>query len=342
MSLILELAERGWLPDGVICVGIRQLLRQRLAAERTRTSEGAGGLDDHLAAMRAGPIAIEVDAANTQHYEVPAALFEAVLGPHLKYSCGHWPEGVSTLDEAEASMLALTCERAGLTDGMRVMDLGCGWGALALWVAERYPQTEVLAVSNSTSQRHFIEHRRTARGLSNLRVVTADVNQYEPSDRFDRVVSVEMFEHLRNVEALLERIGAWLVPDGRLFVHVFSHHRYAYFYDVDGESDWMARHFFTGGMMPSDRLLAACDGPLGVEAQWTVDGRHYGRTARAWLANLDRQRDAALDVLRADLGTTEGTRWLQRWRLFFLACAELFEYRNGAEWRVTHHRLALR
>ncbi len=340
MSLAIELAERGWLPDGVISVGIRQLLRQRLAAERARDTPER--LDDHLATMRAGPIAVEVDTANAQHYEVPAGLFEAVLGPHLKYSCGLWPEGVSTLAEAEASMLALTCERAGIADGMRVMDLGCGWGTLALWVAERYPQAEVLAVSNSASQRAFIEQRRLARTLPNLRVVTADVNHYEPSGAFDRVVSIEMFEHLRNVEALLERVGQWLGPDGRLFVHIFSHHRHAYFYEVDGEDDWMARHFFTGGMMPSDGLLAACDGPLGVEAQWTVDGRHYGRTARAWLANLDRHRDVVLDVLRADLGSREGALWLQRWRLFFLACAELFEYRDGQEWRVTHHRLAPR
>ncbi len=341
MSLAIDLAERGWLPDGVISMGIRRLLRQRLASERAHP-DGAARLDAHLATMRAGPIAIEVDAANAQHYEVPARLFETVLGPHLKYSCGHWPEGVATLGEAEASMLALTCQRAQIEDGMRVIDLGCGWGALALWVAERYPQTEVLAVSNSTSQREFIEQRRTLRGLPNLRVVTADVNDYQPSGHFDRVVSVEMFEHLRNVEALLERIGAWLTPDGRLFVHVFSHHRHAYFYEVDGEADWMARHFFTGGMMPSDELLAACGGPLGVEERWTVDGRHYGRTARAWLANLDRHRGEVLDVLRTDLGAVEGGRWLQRWRLFFLACVELFEYRDGAEWRVTHHRLAPR
>lgn len=342
MNSGITLAERGLVPDRLIRAGIRHQLRRRLRAEEARTASGQGGLVPHLAVMRAGPIAVSVNDANAQHYEVPASLFEAVLGHHLKYSCAYWPGGVQSLDDAEAAMLTLTCERAGIRNGMRVLDLGCGWGALSLWVAEHFPDSQVLAVSNSVSQRHFIENLRNRRGLHNIEVVTADVNRFVPSEHFDRIVSVEMFEHLRNYELVLKRITSWLAPGGRLFVHIFAHKQYPYFFEVGESADWMARYFFTGGMMPSEDLLPACDGPLTVESQWLVGGTHYAQTARAWLTNLDRRSDLVKEVLQRDLGTTDGTRWLHRWRLFFLACAELFDYREGTEWRVAHYRLAVR
>lgn len=342
MNSGITLAERGLVPDRLIRAGIRHQLRRRLRAEEARTASGQGGLVPHLAVMRAGPIAVSVNDANAQHYEVPASLFEAVLGHHLKYSCAYWPGGVQSLDDAEAAMLTLTCERAGIRNGMRVLDLGCGWGALSLWVAEHFPDSQVLAVSNSVSQRHFIENLRNRRGLHNIEVVTADVNRFVPSEHFDRIVSVEMFEHLRNYELMLKRITSWLAPGGRLFVHIFAHKQYPYFFEVGESADWMARYFFTGGMMPSEDLLPACDGPLTVESQWLVGGTHYAQTARAWLTNLDRRSDLVKEVLQRDLGTTDGTRWLHRWRLFFLACAELFDYREGTEWRVAHYRLAPR
>lgn len=342
MNSGITLAERGLVPDRLIRAGIRHQLRRRLRAEEARTASGQGGLVPHLAVMRAGPIAVSVNDANAQHYEVPASLFEAVLGHHLKYSCAYWPGGVQSLDDAEAAMLTLTCERAGIRNGMRVLDLGCGWGALSLWVAEHFPDSQVLAVSNSVSQRHFIENLRNRRGLHNIEVVTADVNRFVPSEHFDRIVSVEMFEHLRNYELVLKRITSWLAPGGRLFVHIFAHKQYPYFFEVGESADWMARYFFTGGMMPSEDLLPACDGPLTVESQWLVGGTHYAQTARAWLTNLDRRSDLVKEVLQRDLGTADGTRWLHRWRLFFLACAELFDYREGTEWRVAHYRLAPR
>jgi cyclopropane-fatty-acyl-phospholipid synthase len=330
-------AERGLVPDAIVRVAIRRLLRARL---REQEQAGDAGQQAFRAAMAASPLALVPDEANRQHYEWPPAFFERVLGPRMKYSACLFPTGGESLAEAEEAMLALSCERAGLEDGMRVLDLGCGWGSLSLWIAERLPACRVTAVSNSKLQREFILGRAAARGLQGIEVVTADMNRFDPGRRFDRVISVEMFEHMRNWGLLFARVASWLEPGGRAFLHVFAHRRFAYPYETHGTDDWMGRNFFSGGLMPSEDLLAAFPESLELEARWRVDGTHYQRTAEAWLANLDAKRAGLESLLAAHLGEGETRRALQRWRLFFLACSELFGFRGGREWFVSQARLA--
>ena len=332
-------AERGKIPDGLVRLGIRHLCRQRLREQR-RLHRDPNHRRRFVESLSAGPVALAQDDANRQHYEVPAAFWERVLGPRLEYSCCHWPSGVADLAGAEESMLELVAKRARLDDGQRILDLGCGWGSLTLWIAERFPLAEVVAVSSSAPQRRFIEARLQALGSPRIQVVTADVASLEARPAggapFDRVVSIEMFEHMRNWETLLRRVASWLAPGGRLFLHVFCHREYAYRFEDQGEADWMARHFFTGGLMPSDQLVRSFDRDLAVEEQWRMSGRHYRRTAEAWLDNLDRHRDSLLAVLAQTYGDGDAELWMQRRRLFFLACAELFGTRRGEEWWVTH------
>ncbi len=332
MSLLIGAAERGLLPDSLLRAGMRRLMRGRLSQERRRDA------DAWLAELGSGPVAEATASANTQHYEVPTRLFELCLGTHLKYSCGYWDEGTRTLDDAERRMLELTVERAGL-DGVRsVLELGCGWGSLSLWMAQRLPDAAIVSVSNSATQKAHIDARARNLGIRNLRVVTADMRDFEPGETFDRVVSVEMFEHMRNYRELLRRIGSWLNADGRLFVHLFCHRRYSYPFDDRGGRDWMARHFFTGGIMPAYDTLGRFDDDLQIERHWAVNGRHYERTANAWLGNLDRHRGEALAVLGDAAGAPAGIA-LQRWRMFYMACAELFGLNGGEEWFVGHYRL---
>ena len=323
VALVDRVLETGRVPDPVLRAGIRAVCATRLRREQRRAP---GFKDAFVERLRRSPIAERVEKANEQHYEVPAEFFRLVLGPRLKYSSCLWPEGVETLAQAEEAMLALTCERAGVEDGMTLLDLGCGWGSLAGWLSERYPGSQILAVSNSRPQREWIESVR----LPNVRVLTADVNRLELRERFDRILSVEMLEHLRNYEALFARIASWLEPDGRFFCHVFSHDRFAYPY----EDGWMARRFFTAGTMPSDDLLPRFDRDLALEEQWRVSGRHYARTAEAWLERLNANRAGVERVV--------GRRSAANWRVFFLACAELWGYRGGAEWLVSHYRFSKR
>jgi len=340
MSLSMSLLEKGLAPDFLIRQGIRRLLAQRLEEEDRGDPESQQiQLMKFIHELRTSPVAIHTKAANEQHYEVPAPFFQAVLGKHLKYSSGYFPAGVTSLDEAEAQMLKLTVARAGLADGHRILELGCGWGSLTLYMAAQFPSSRIVAVSNSNSQREFILAAAHERGLNNITVMTCDVNalDFPAHTAFDRVVSVEMFEHVRNYERLLARIAKWLTPGGSLFVHIFTHREFAYPFDVRDETDWMARYFFTGGIMPSDDLLLYFQDHLRLQQHWRVDGRHYQKTAEGWLANMDRARERVMPVFATVYGERDAVRWWNYWRVFFMACAELWGYRAGREWGVSHY-----
>ena len=336
---LINACERRWVPDAAIRIGMRRLLAQRLRRESHGHPQARN--EHERALMRElarGPIAVDTGAANEQHYELPARFFELVLGTHCKYSSGYWPGSVSSLDEAEATMLALSCERAELGNGQKILELGCGWGALTLWMAAHYPDSHVTAVSNSVSQRQFIEARAREYGLANVHVITSDINEFAIEPGFDRVVSLEMFEHMRNYALLMQRIGSWLRPGGKLFVHIFCHREYVYPFEDANAYDWIARHFFTGGVMPSASTLLHFQQALQLEERWLMSGTHYERTADAWLENLDGAAADVLDVLAGTYGDEQAPLWLQRWRMFFMACAELFGYRDGSEWMVAHYR----
>lgn len=337
-ALLDTVLERRLLPEPVLRSMARTSCRLRLRQEHRGGDPARRDRIDRLVAeLSSGPLAESTPLANDQHYEVPAAFFQAALGPRLKYSCAWWDDTTPDLAAAEEAMLARTVERAGIADGQSVLELGCGWGSLTLWMLETFPTLTVTAVSNSAGQRRFIERRALELGVAGrLRVVTADINDFATAGRYDRIVSVEMFEHLRNYRELFARIAGWLGPDGRLFTHVFSHRELAYRY----RSGWMARNFFTGGTMPSHHLFDRFADDLHTEERWVVDGTHYARTARAWLDNVDARRDAALAALATVGGAGSPERQLARWRLFFIGCEELWGYRGGSEWQVSHHRLA--
>ena len=333
----LELAEQGWLPDQLIRFGIRRLLSARLREESRMGCEGLSELNRmFVAELRESPIALHTASANEQHYEVPAAYFELVLGPHRKYSSCLWYAGVVDLAVAEQEMLRVTCERADLHDGMEILELGCGWGSLSLFMAERFPHSKILAVSNSASQRKFILDQAASRGISNLVVETRDMNDFQTDRTFDRVVSVEMFEHMRNYEELFARIARWLKPKGKLFAHVFYQGRCAYPFETDGNNDWMARHFFTGGLMPSADLFLEFQRDLLFEDRWLINGQHYQKTLEAWLKRHDASRKQILLIFQATYGQELANIMSQRWRMFYIACSELFGYRGGDEWGVAH------
>ena len=337
-----RLVDSGLVPEPALRAAIRAVCALRLRQERRSMEEQQMRHQAVVVELRRSDIAIETAAANAQHYEVPAAFFAHALGPHLKYSSGYWPLGVTTLAGAEAAMLELTAQRAGLADGQHILDLGCGWGSLSLWLAARHPHSRITAVSNSHGQRAYIEAEARARGLTNVFVVTGDIRTLTlPARGFDRVVSVEMFEHLRNYELLLARIASWLRPGGALFVHVFAHRHHAYPFEDAGASDWMARAFFTGGIMPSAALLHHFQRDLRLEDEWHLAGTHYARTAEAWYANLMAHEDAVRPILAGGDGPSAAAQF-QRWRVFFLACAEMFGYASGREWIVAHYRFGTR
>lgn len=336
---LLTLAERGLLPDALVRLGIRRLCAQRLREERQGGLEAqADRFEQRIAELRQSVVAIHTEAANAQHYELPPAFFEQVLGPRLKYSSCYYARGTETLAEAEEAMLRLYDQRAELADGQDVLELGCGWGSLTLWMAERYPHARITAVSNSHRQRHYIEAQCLRRGLSNVRVLTCDINDLKLyPERFDRCLSVEMFEHLRNYETLMARIARWLKPDGSLFVHIFAHRTLMYAFETRGEDNWLGRHFFTGGLMPAADTLLHFQRDLVLDQRWLIDGSHYRRTANHWLERQDERRDEVLAALRCAYGGLAEI-WFNRWRLFWMACAELFGYEEGREWVIAHYR----
>jgi len=338
MSLVIDAVERGWVPDGLTRAAIRRLCRQRLSRSETEIRRGDASRLAFVDSLRNGPIAPVPEKANEQHYELPPEFFGEVLGPRRKYSCCYYENDRSTLAEAEESALTRTCEHAELADGQDILELGCGWGSLTLWMAEKYPASRITAVSNSAPQRKYIESQAVAKGLANVSVITADMNDFvAPANAFDRVVSVEMFEHMRNYDKLTERIAGWLRDDGKLFVHIFCHRAYTYPFETDGAADWMGRHFFTGGIMSATDLFRQFDRHLKVVRQVDWSGRHYQRTAEDWLVNLDRRHDAVRQILAGVCGPREADRALNRWRVFFLAVAELFGYEGGDEWFVSHY-----
>lgn len=342
-SLAIQWTEKGRVPDAVVRAGIRRLLRRRLDEIGADDAARAAAFSEaFVAGLRDAPLALLTDRANEQHYELPPAFFDAVLGRHRKYSSGWWPKGVNDLDAAEAAALQATCERAELVDGQQVLELGCGWGSLSLWMAERFPASRIVSVSNSKAQKDFIQAEARHRCLSNLRVITCDINHFKIDARFDRVVSVEMFEHLRNWPEAFRRVRGWLKPEGLFFMHVFVHRTTPYAFEPRDASDWMSRYFFSGGMMPSDDLALRCQDDLRVLRQWRWDGTHYARTAEAWLARMEHERPAVWRALQQAYGVADAGLWWVRWRLFFLSCAELFGYDNGQQWWVAHYLFGAR
>ena len=338
ITLLIKLAEKGFLPDSLIRLGIKRLCSQRLLqatsfSDADMEKEHAAWID----VLKKSPIALVPEKANEQHYEVPPRLFELVLGKNLKYSSGFWPEGVSSLDQSESAMLELTAERAGLFDGQDILELGCGWGSLTLYMAAHFPKSKITAVSNSNDQRQFIEERCRQLKLENISVITADMNDFNAEGLFDRVVSIEMFEHMRNYEKLLGRVNTWLKKEGKLFVHIFSHQKAAYPFEDKDDADWMAREFFSGGQMPSHRLLMSFPEQMKIEKDWRVSGTHYEKTSLAWLQKMDKNKAEVIELFKKTYGEEDASSWFQRWRIFFMSCEVLFGYNHGSEWGVSHY-----
>lgn len=335
LAFAINTAERAPLTDGMTLAGIDFLCgrtNRRLAATPDDVESA------FVETMGCFPVATHTDEANRQHYEVPAELFGLVLGSQRKYSCCLYPAADTTLAEAEAYALAETAKRAGIDDGMRILELGCGWGSLSLYLAQNYPNSRVTAVSNSASQRKYILSMASRRGLNNLTVITADMNDFETGERYDRVVSVEMFEHMSNWRTLLERVRSWMKPDGRLFLHVFTHKDRSYRFDHADPADWIAHHFFTGGIMPAHDLPHRFANLFSVEREWRWSGTHYRRTALDWLANFDREIKRIQPIF-AEVYGRDSALWQRRWRLFFLSTAGLFGHDNGDVWGVGHYLL---
>jgi len=338
ISKLIELAEKGIIPDYFIRQGIVRNCENRLNNENVSNTEKVSSKKQiWIEQMKESPIALVPEKANEQHYEVPPAFFENVLGKHLKYSSGYWPDGVNSLDESEESMLKLSFERAQLADGDSILELGCGWGSLTCYMASKLPNSKITAVSNSKDQKEHILNRCKNQGLDNIEVITADMNDFETENKYDRVVSIEMFEHMRNYKKLLSKISSWLNDDGKLFIHIFTHQSVVYPFENQGEADWMAREFFSGGMMPSHDLLLHFQDDLIIDDVWSMLGTHYEKTSLAWVNKMDANKDSIMKIFLKTYGD-DAKLWFQRWRIFFMSCEKLFGYNNGSEWGVSHYR----
>lgn len=330
--------EQGYIPDSLIRKGIQQLLKDRLNEIHADNVEKQTELKNlFVDDLRKSPIAMVPEKTNEQHYEIPAKFYDLVLGERNKYSCCFWDKNTPTLRKAEENALTITCLHAQLNNGQKILELGCGWGSLTLWIAQKHPQSHITAVSNSHSQRQHIEARAQALGLSNIEVITCDMNNFNLNQQFDRVVSVEMFEHMRNWELLFSKVAGWLNDDGKFFMHVFTHRQAIYAFEVKDSSDWMSEYFFTGGMMPSDDLPLYFQQHLEIETTWAWDGKHYEKTSNAWLQNMDNNKHEIMQLIKDTYGADNAQTWWMRWRIFFMACAELFSFDNGQEWHVMHY-----
>jgi cyclopropane-fatty-acyl-phospholipid synthase len=333
-----KLIEQNKVPDFLLRKGIRKLLQQRLDDENKGDVEAQQAhLMSLIGHLKTSPIAVNTIDANQQHYEVPTQFYQYCLGKNLKYSSCYFKPGVTDLDTAEDDMLALTCLRAGLENGQHVLELGCGWGSLSLYMAAKYPRSKFTVVSNSRTQKMFIDLTAKDRGLKNLTVITADMNTFKIDEQFDRVVSVEMFEHMRNYTLLLKKVASFLKDDGKLFIHIFTHKEYAYLFEVIDDTDWMSKYFFTGGIMPSDDLMFYFNEDLVVKRHWHVNGTHYGKTAEAWLKNMDSHKAEIMPLFEETYGKDSAVKWWVYWRIFYMACAELWNYNDGNEWIVSHY-----
>ena len=338
LNFLIQLAEKNILPDILIRIGIRSLCYKRIKFIKNQTPDE---LEAHhqkwIDKLKISPIALVPDKANEQHYEVPSAFFELVLGKQLKYSSGFWPHKISSLDKSENAMLKLTIERSQLKDGMDILELGCGWGSLTTLLASNYPNSQITAVSNSSSQRQYIENKCEKLGYSNVCIITADMNDFNINKKFDRIVSVEMFEHMRNYEKLLNKCYNLLNDQGKLFVHIFSHKSLIYPFENGGPSDWMAREFFSGGIMPSHKMLLHFQKDLKIQNVWRISGKHYSKTSLAWLNKMDKNKSLILEIFNDTYGPDQAKIWFQRWRIFFMSCQELFGINNGTEWGISHY-----
>ena len=342
ITKLIELAEKGIIPDYFIRQGIVRNCENRLNNENVSNTEKVSSKKQiWIEQMKESPIALVPEKANEQHYEVPPAFFENVLGKHLKYSSGYWPDGVNSLDESEESMLELSFERAQLADGDSILELGCGWGSLTCYMALKLPNSKITAVSNSKDQKEYIINRCKNQGLDNIEVITADMNDFGTESKYDRVVSIEMFEHMRNYKKLLSKISSWLHDGGKLFIHIFTHQSVVYPFENQGEADWMAREFFSGGMMPSHDLLLHFQDDLIIDDVWSMSGTHYEKTSLAWVNKMDANKDSIMKIFLKTYGD-DAKLWFQRWRIFFMSCEKLFGYNNGSEWGVSHYRFSKR
>jgi len=341
--MIFNLLEKNVIPDFLIRIGIRRLLSARLIDENKGSIEkNREALQGYIEALKKSPVAINTKDANEQHYEVPTEFYKLCLGKRLKYSGGYWPSGVSTLDASEESMLALSCQRARLQDGHTVLDLGCGWGSLTLYIAEKFPNCKITSVSNSKTQKEHIDGVCKEKGFKNVTVITQDMNEFSINQTFDRLMSVEMLEHMKNYEVLFSRFAKYMKDDALFFIHIFTHVEYAYAFEVKDDTDWMSKYFFTGGQMPSDDLFLYFQKDLVLQDHWRVNGQHYQKTSEAWLSKMDSNQDKIMPIFEATYGKENAMKWWVYWRVFYMACAELWGYKGGEEWLVSHYLFSKR